>query len=453
MLFSAESIARDLDPNADKSERPSWPLATYGPAKYQPNLLPGLDESPEELRVRAALAAQTNTTAEYVKYEADRIATAGRTIEVARMNVQDLLQQAQRNADGKVSPGSSGSAFGNATSASALGKQSGAFGSTTSPSASGGPSALGQPAFGQSAFGQPVKGASAFSTQSQPTSAFGQAAQPTSAFGSPAPGPVTSAFGQPSLGPTASAFGQPTQSSLIKPASGAFGGGTTSGGFSAFANQQPSAFSLAAAANVPNTSGGSVFGQSSLGNTPSAFGNTTQTQPVTSAFGQPVSSASASNTPQSAFSSLQSTQMTSAFGAPQNAQAASAFGTPQNTQVASAFGTPQNTPATSAFGSTTPSQPTSAFASTAPAQPSVAPGQGASSSAALPKAQASSGKPDFEAAKKRWKAKPGRDNYDDMLPADYAEVLPPEAIQAFRADRFELGKIPEFVPPKELRGL
>ncbi len=43
-----------------------WPLTSYGPAKHVPTLIGGLDESPEELRVRAVQALKAGTTAEYV---------------------------------------------------------------------------------------------------------------------------------------------------------------------------------------------------------------------------------------------------------------------------------------------------------------------------------------------------------------------------------------------------
>jgi len=49
------------------------------------------------------------------------------------------------------------------------------------------------------------------------------------------------------------------------------------------------------------------------------------------------------------------------------------------------------------------------------------------------------------------KAKIGLDKYDALLPDNYIELLPPTALEAFMGDNFEWGKIPEFVPPKELR--
>ena len=61
-ISSIESITRDLE-----SEKPVWPLSCYGPAKMQPTLIGGLDESMEELRVRATQAAKAGTTQDYVR--------------------------------------------------------------------------------------------------------------------------------------------------------------------------------------------------------------------------------------------------------------------------------------------------------------------------------------------------------------------------------------------------
>ena len=57
-------MTRDLDP---KAEKPLWPLSSYGPAKYQPNIIVGLDESPEELRVKAVAALTSNSVDSYVR--------------------------------------------------------------------------------------------------------------------------------------------------------------------------------------------------------------------------------------------------------------------------------------------------------------------------------------------------------------------------------------------------
>lgn len=63
-MDSADSILKDITPG---QEKPLWPLTSYGPAKYQPALIAGLDESLEELRARAATALKAGTIEEYVR--------------------------------------------------------------------------------------------------------------------------------------------------------------------------------------------------------------------------------------------------------------------------------------------------------------------------------------------------------------------------------------------------
>jgi len=48
------------------ADKPSWLLSSYGAAKYEPTLLTGIDESPEELRFRSFVAQQAGNAAEYV---------------------------------------------------------------------------------------------------------------------------------------------------------------------------------------------------------------------------------------------------------------------------------------------------------------------------------------------------------------------------------------------------
>jgi nucleoporin NUP42 len=57
-------MTKDFDIKADK---PSWPLSSYGPAKHEKNLLPSLDESFEELRVKAVTAMRNGNINEYVR--------------------------------------------------------------------------------------------------------------------------------------------------------------------------------------------------------------------------------------------------------------------------------------------------------------------------------------------------------------------------------------------------
>ena len=64
LTSSADSMKKDLDLAQD---RPQWPLSVYGPAKYQPTVFSGLDESPEELRVKANQALKSGAIQEYVR--------------------------------------------------------------------------------------------------------------------------------------------------------------------------------------------------------------------------------------------------------------------------------------------------------------------------------------------------------------------------------------------------
>lgn len=57
-------MAADVTPLKDK---PLWPLSSYGPAKHEPVVINGLDESPEELRLKAVTALKAGTTDDYVR--------------------------------------------------------------------------------------------------------------------------------------------------------------------------------------------------------------------------------------------------------------------------------------------------------------------------------------------------------------------------------------------------
>lgn len=62
-MVSQDGIARDLTQGQDK---PIWPLSSYGPAKGEPTILEGLDESAEEMRWKALQAVRSGNIAEYV---------------------------------------------------------------------------------------------------------------------------------------------------------------------------------------------------------------------------------------------------------------------------------------------------------------------------------------------------------------------------------------------------
>ncbi|KAG5644807.1 hypothetical protein DXG03_007629 [Asterophora parasitica] len=542
-------LRTDLTANNDK---PLWPLSTYAPAKHEPNLLAGLDESAEELRVRAYTANQSGKGAEYVAYETERISTTEAVYANARTNLTQAYQQATKQsvaAKGANSAstttsatGASTSAFGTPASTSAFGTpaatsafgapvstsafgapastsafgapaSTSAFGTPASTSAFGAPasaSAFGKPAttsafggattstsaFGApattSAFGKSTFGQSAFGQTATPagTSAFGQPSQPVSAFGQPQ---STSAFGQPQQ-PT-SAFGQALQTSAIKPATGAFGSLNSSttntfggGAFSAFSGQ-PSAFGAASSATTQPAAGVSAFGQTAFGATTapatsafgtpapavstfsnpaagasafgnsapasSAFGSTAAPTTTTSAFGNPAPATSAFGAP-SAFGAAQPTTSafgTSAFGA---AAAPSAFGR----QTTNTFGNTNTNTTTSAFGTAPVS--TSAFPTAPPLQTGLS-GQpplsafpmGSPSTSTLsqqaqaqPKQSSAAGTgPDFSKVKSLYT--PGLSAYDQLLPPDYMKLIPATALEAFQDQRFEWGKIPDWIPPLE----
>jgi nucleoporin NUP42 len=56
-------MTKDLTVQVDK---PLWPLSSYGPSKHEVNLISNLDESPDELRVRAAAAIKAGAISDYV---------------------------------------------------------------------------------------------------------------------------------------------------------------------------------------------------------------------------------------------------------------------------------------------------------------------------------------------------------------------------------------------------
>ncbi|TFY50888.1 hypothetical protein EVG20_g11273, partial [Dentipellis fragilis] len=428
--FSLESVTKDFGPRLDK---PLWPLSSYGPGKHEPNLLSSLDESFEELHLRAVTAIKNNTINDYLKYEAEKTAASEQVYSNVRANIKDALETAQRQSNmsdtrpastpsafgaapkGPSAFGGGGSAFGSG-GGSTFGKpsafgglannntSSSAFGSTNSASPAFGKPAFGQTGFGASqpksvfgqpstapasAFGQPAAGTSAFgsSTPAPATSAFGQPAQPTSGFGRPAStfgqsAPTASAFGQSA--PTAPAFGQAAQTNPAfglpaKPTS-AFGG-------------QPS--QPASVFGLPTQTGGSAFGQTGFGKpaAPSAFG---ASAPAPSAFGgaSPGSTGGGGGGAFAAFAGNKATAFgsgapssgTPAFGQPafgggaSSSQPASAFsgigtqgGQPSPFGSGGAFGQQQQPQQPSTFGAAAPGASGSVFGAPTPAPAPAAP--------------------------------------------------------------------------------
>ncbi|KAJ3933420.1 MAG: hypothetical protein NXY57DRAFT_19892 [Lentinula lateritia] len=72
-LFSSELLSSDITLG---KEKPLWPLSSYGPAKYEPVIVVGLDACPEELRVKAWEAKVQNNLNGYIQYEATQISQA-----------------------------------------------------------------------------------------------------------------------------------------------------------------------------------------------------------------------------------------------------------------------------------------------------------------------------------------------------------------------------------------
>ena len=208
IALTADGIASDLGPHG----RPLWKLTSYAPARGEPNLIDGLDMSPEEVRVMAYRAQQSGQGAAYMQHEQQLLSNADTAYQRIASNPGAALQQALRNrqnakqgAGGPAPSGPGNSAFGGGGSA-AFGGGVSAFGAAR-PAAFGGSSSAFGSGSAPSAFGAPPQGASAFAQPATPgASAFGQPARPASAFGQPST-PGASAFGQPST-PGASAFGQ-----------------------------------------------------------------------------------------------------------------------------------------------------------------------------------------------------------------------------------------------------
>jgi hypothetical protein len=77
---SPDSIFTDLT-----TEKPLYPLSSYGPGKSTPCIISNQDESPEELRVRAWRAKNGGgiNMAGYMDYERGKIESVGKVIMVS----------------------------------------------------------------------------------------------------------------------------------------------------------------------------------------------------------------------------------------------------------------------------------------------------------------------------------------------------------------------------------
>ncbi|SCU96763.1 LAFA_0G07976g1_1 [Lachancea sp. 'fantastica'] len=321
--------------------------------------------------------------------------------------------------------------------------QTGTFGTTTTTSAPSSSGAFGQPTFGSTgaggAFGQPKFGSSG--TQSFGASPFG-----TASFGAQA--------GSSAFGGGANAFGSKPAGTPFGAAPGSFGSQTSA---PAASNPEPGKPAF-----------GSAFGQPSFGSTSapqapafgsSAFAPSAAGSQTSSAFGKPAFAPNAAGP-----------QASSAFGKPAfgTVSSSSPFGSLQNTQTASPFGSIAKQPSTAA----TPSPFGTSNAVGTSQKPAEAPkpfgfGQNNATSGGFLSAPA--GNPFTSVQLKNTLGQnttqpqantnsfgTGHSNQSRFVQGlssaeEPSETdLPKEVIDYFRADRFELGKVPDIAPPSVL---
>ena len=163
-MLTKEGISTDMGAQG----RPIWHLSCYAPARGEPNLIEGVEVSPDEDRVLAYQAKQSGQEAAYLQHVQTQTLSAEQMYQNASMHPQNALQKAIANRQQyKQTLQPAMPAFGAASSSapafgSAAQPPSSAFGAAAPPSAFGAPSAFGsQPsAFGSvgkpSAFGQPL---------------------------------------------------------------------------------------------------------------------------------------------------------------------------------------------------------------------------------------------------------------------------------------------------------
>lgn len=461
-----------------------WPLSCFGPFKDKKNIPNFIEDvSFEECRFHAYEARQQNSLPIYIQQFTQQVNDAQNKMRSLINLNKDMIDVMitiydETSAQNQNSFGMKSSAFGGASSPAT----SSVFGGATSAPSTGGSvfaggSAFGQSALKQSTFGQQSSVFGASQTPANPFSSapkssaniFGNAVSNPTFGGAAFGGQQSSIFGQQNQNQQASAFGtqQPTQASV-------FGAATQ--------QQQPQGNVFCAAPQQPQPS--SMFGANPVQQQASIFGANPTPQP-TSIFGasavQPAQQQSsifgasaAQPAPQqnSMFGaspmqaatfggdSMQSDQTdTSGFGLQQNAFGGqSAFSQPPNAQSSAGFGqqpafaaspfNAQNVASSmeqNVYGQTSApvtmepqaqqplnfsqQQQTSAFGQ--PQQASVFGVQPTTQSQVNPFTQ-------------KAEVTSNGTEYSKM------EDLSPEDLAAFKANRFEQGKLPTAPPPREL---
>ncbi|KAI1314506.1 hypothetical protein EDD11_002123 [Mortierella claussenii] len=426
IAFDANTILNDIT-----NDRPLHELSSYGPGKEEPNLIPGKDMQPEELRLmyyEAQNPALPQVTGDYLGLMAAASAAGSgpagmqnafmQKLQQLNMSMNQEIQKIAKDTQGAYqyfmnTIRSSGGALSPTSSTTAGAPGNSSFGGATS-------------AFGQnSSFGQ--------------SSALGQGA----AFGQPSTLGQNSTFGQISSLGQASAFGQPSTLG----ATSAFGQTSVLGaGQSAFAAAGNPAGAFGAGGSGNTFGSGSAFGTASG---QSAFG----TAPAQSAFGTGGNVFGAQLTPQTAVS---------AFGAGAGFGQQSAFG---NSSVLTGSASTAGTPFGSGFSGGTQSsappqqQPQSAFGSTAFANAANPNPFGQSGNDIVNgfgggQNNKGSGVSDISTASKDAAVSAGTLKMvqaTGLKSSLKGEPLTEEEIAAYRASTFEIKRIPEQEPPLELR--
>ncbi|SCU89458.1 LAME_0E03642g1_1 [Lachancea meyersii CBS 8951] len=402
----------------------------------------------DSVKCRNFVAADSRKAARFLQLATEKMHEGGTPL--SRGFIEHPLDLTGTSYSNKATSAGTSNLFGSTTTPQnpfgqqpSIAPQQAPFGIPSAPPATG---AFGQPGFGSSgisgAFGQPkfgASGAGAFGTGT--ANAFGS---PSSTFGAK---PVSTAFGS-----GAGAFGS-------KPAPSGFGAGANAfgSGASAFGGQpasNPASNSVfGAPAFASGSNGSSAFGKATFGSTsapqapafgssafnPGSAGSQVSSSPFGgSVLGKPTFGSNSGNSP---FASIQNPQSASPFGSVANqtnsTTSTSPFGNlnaQQNTtkpadaikpsgfgQTFGAGGFSSNTPAGSPFGAT-PTNNTMVQ--------NIQPQNSSFSNPSINQ------QPFVQ----------GVAAQEELSEAD----LPKEVLDYFKAERFQLGKVPDVAPPAVL---
>ena len=92
IVLTKEGISTDMGAQG----RPLWHLSCYAPARGEPNLIEGVDVSPDEDRVLAYQAKQSGQEAAYLQHVQTQTLSTEQMYQNASMNPQNALQSILR---------------------------------------------------------------------------------------------------------------------------------------------------------------------------------------------------------------------------------------------------------------------------------------------------------------------------------------------------------------------